>query len=46
MLVMGLLPGSTIKLKQTTPSYVVQIGFTQLAVDREIARNIILKVTS
>jgi len=34
---MGILPGTRIKLIQKYPSYVFQVGYTQVAVDREIA---------
>jgi len=34
---MGILPGTRIKLIQKFPSYVFQVGYTQVAVDREIA---------
>jgi len=45
MLAMGVLPGSPIALIQKAPSIVFQIGQTQLAVDRETAQNIYVRVT-
>lgn len=45
MLAMGVLPGAAITLVQATPSYVFQIGETQVAVDRETAADIYLRVT-
>ncbi|MCL4416295.1 MAG: metal-dependent transcriptional regulator [Actinobacteria bacterium] len=40
MMVMGVLPGREITLLHRFPSYVFQIGFTQIAVDSEIADSI------
>jgi len=40
MMVMGVLPGREITLLHRFPSYVFQIGFTQVAVDSEIADSI------
>ncbi len=39
----GLTPGTVVKLHQKKPSFVVQIGETDLAIDSEIARNIYVK---
>ena len=36
----GMLPGTVIRLHQRQPSFVVILGETQLAIDREIAQNI------
>jgi len=44
MLVMGLLPGSTIELKQKFPSYILKVDYTQVAIDKETAKDIFLKV--
>ncbi|AGA68892.1 Fe2+ transport system protein A [Desulfitobacterium dichloroeliminans LMG P-21439] len=41
---MGILPGTRIKLIQKFPSYVFQVGYTQVAVDREIASVISVNV--
>lgn len=42
---MGLVPGSTIKLQQRKPSYVIQVDETTIAIDEEIARGIYVKET-
>ena len=38
----GILPGVKIKMLQISPTYVVEVGHTQLALDYEIAKNIIV----
>lgn len=43
LITFGLTPGSTIKLHQKQPSFVIQIGETDLALDNEIAKNIYVK---
>lgn len=43
LLAMGVLPGQRVEIIQTYPSYVFQIGQTQVAVDREIADNIFVR---
>lgn len=40
---MGVVPGSVVKLHQKKPSYVIQLGETMIAVDREITREIFVK---
>lgn len=40
---LGVLPGSTIKLRQKRPSFVIKIGETELAIDEEIAREIYVR---
>lgn len=40
---MGVVPGSTIRLHQKKPSYVIQLGETMVAVDRDITREIFVK---
>jgi DtxR family transcriptional regulator, Mn-dependent transcriptional regulator len=40
---MGLIPGSTVKLIQRRPSFVLEIGETALALDEEIVREIYVK---
>ena len=40
---MGVVPGSTVKLHQKRPSYVIQIGETMVAVDKEITREMFVK---
>ncbi len=42
MISMGILPGTRIKMIQTFPTYVFQIGLSQVAVDKEIADEIYL----
>lgn len=34
---LGVMPGATINLMQRFPSYVISVGYTQLAMDRETA---------
>lgn len=41
--IMGIIPGSTIKLHQKRPSYVLEIGETTLALDGDIAKEIYVK---
>ncbi|RKX77928.1 MAG: transcriptional regulator [Spirochaetes bacterium] len=41
---MGVLPGNRITLVSGFPSYVFQIGYSQFAVDREMAQNIYVRV--
>jgi len=40
MMILGILPGAKIKLMINKPSFVFQVGNTQIAVDREIADDI------
>ena len=41
---MGILPGMPLKVVQTFPSYVFKVGYTQLAVDINIAKAILVSV--
>ena len=41
--VFGLVPGSHVILQQKRPSFVVRVGETELALDRDIAREILVK---
>ena len=41
---LGLIPGSRISLIQKFPNYVFQLGNTQLAVDKELANEIFIKL--
>lgn len=41
----GFFPGAEIKVHQTSPAFVVQIGQTQIAVDREVLRDIFVRKT-
>ncbi len=40
---MGVVPGSVVKLHQKRPSYVIQLGETMIAVDKDITREIFVK---
>lgn len=40
---MGVVPGSFVKLHQKRPSYVIQLGETMIAVDRDITKEIFVK---
>ncbi len=40
---MGVVPGSVVKLHQKRPSYVVQLGETMIAVDKDITKEIYVK---
>lgn len=40
---MGVVPGSIVKLHQKRPSYVIQLGETMVAVDKEITKEIFVK---
>ena len=40
---LGIVPGSILRMHQKNPSYVLQIGETTLALDRDIVRNIYIK---
>ncbi len=43
LMTMGILPGVSIELIQTFPSYVFRLGHTQIAVDREMAGDIFVR---
>ncbi|KUK52356.1 MAG: Putative iron-dependent repressor [Desulfotomaculum sp. 46_296] len=43
---LGIYPGLLIRLLQVFPAYVFQVGYTQFAVDREIAREIQVTLTA
>ena len=40
---LGVIPGSTIRLHQRSPSYVIEVGETTIALDPEIAGEIYVK---
>ena len=40
---MGVAPGSVVKLHQKSPSYVIQLGETMIAVDKDITKEIFVK---
>jgi DtxR family Mn-dependent transcriptional regulator len=44
MISMGVLPGTRIKMIQTFPTYVFQLGLSQVAVDKEIADEIYIRL--
>lgn len=44
LMVMGVLPGMKISLLHKTPSYVFQVGHTQVAVDKEMASDIYVRL--
>jgi len=46
MLAMGVVPGAPIALVQTAPSFVFQLGQAQLAVDRETAQDIYVRLAA
>lgn len=41
---MGILPGMNVKMIQAFPAYVFQVGYTQVAVDKEIASVILVNI--
>jgi DtxR family Mn-dependent transcriptional regulator len=43
LLAMGVLPGNTIRVERTFPSFVFSVGYSQFAVDKETARLIQVK---
>jgi DtxR family Mn-dependent transcriptional regulator len=45
LLAMGAVPGSSISLLQRSPSYVFQLGEAQIAVDRETAQDVYVRIT-
>jgi ferrous iron transport protein A len=42
LMALGILPGATVQLEQRFPSYIVTIGYTQVALDRETAGSILV----
>jgi len=42
--VFGLIPGAQVTLQQKHPAYVIRVGFTELALDREIADRVVVEV--
>jgi len=46
LLSLGITPGSMIKVHQTYPSFIIQSGETQIALEKNIARNIYVKKLS
>lgn len=46
LLAMGAVPGTSVALLQKKPAYVFQLGHSQVAVDRETAQDIYVRITS
>ncbi|GAV23323.1 FeoA family protein [Carboxydothermus pertinax] len=46
LMAMGVIPGLPIALEQRFPTYVIKIGRTRAAVDREIAQTIYVRLTA
>jgi DtxR family Mn-dependent transcriptional regulator len=46
LMAMGVLPGVTVSLLRRYPSFVFEAGFSQFAVDEEIAADISVRLTS
>jgi len=45
LMAMGILPGVTVTLLQTFPSYVLQLKHSQFAIDKELAGSIFVRIT-
>lgn len=45
LMAMGVTPGISITLEQRFPSFVIKTGHTRLAIDKEIARSIYVRVS-
>ena len=43
LMALGLVPGADVHVIQRFPSYVVAVGYTQLALDRETARLVLVQ---
>ena len=43
MLAFGILPGALVKVLQVSPTLVIRVGHTQLALDRELAAHIAIQ---
>jgi DtxR family Mn-dependent transcriptional regulator len=46
LMAMGLLPGTPIHLIRSFPSYVFRLGYTQFAIDKQIAHEIFVRLTN
>ena len=44
LIAMGVFPGARIELRRRSPGYVFQIGFSQFAVDADVARTVLVQV--
>jgi DtxR family Mn-dependent transcriptional regulator len=45
LMAMGILPGVPISLRRRFPSFVLEAGFSQFAVDKDIAADIFVRLT-
>jgi ferrous iron transport protein A len=43
LMAMGITPGSSLIVEQRFPSYIVKVGYTRAALDREIAASIFVR---
>ncbi len=43
LMALGIMPGSTIRVLQRRPAFVISAGYTQLALDRETAASILVR---
>ena len=44
LLALGVVPGVPVKVVRRTPSLVFQLGFSEFAIDMELARSILVRV--
>ena len=44
LMAMGVLPGTHVELRRRTPTYVFSVGFSQFAVDEEVAGSVFVRV--
>lgn len=42
LLSLGLVPGKTLVLKRKVPNYLVQVGFTQIALERGLGNSVLV----
>lgn len=43
LMALGIMPGATVRLLQRFPAYMVSVGYTQVALDRETAELILVR---
>ena len=43
LMAMGVLPGNRINLTQSFPSYIFRVGFSEFAIDAQLAREIFVR---
>ncbi|MDW8290166.1 MAG: FeoA family protein [Armatimonadota bacterium] len=46
LLALGVIPGARVRVVQRFPAYVLQIGFSQIAIDHQIARAVRVQLES